>query len=226
MQRRFIIINMSPRTAIVNLINNNGYSRGQERLSQFWQTFGADVDFVRLGNEQSVGSPLHKDNPYAFKIYAIEHVRQKGYDQILWLDASVYPVKDITPVFDWLTDKGIFLEEAGHLAGSWCPQRVLDYFGITKEQAMQMPMFSAGFCGFDFTNPISVEFFAEWKESMLNGMFKGSWADHRHDMTCGSIIANKQGLLPLYSPGGQFFAYVGPGFSQPKETVCFHLQGL
>lgn len=216
---------MSPKRAIVNLINNNGYLSGQERLKEFSRQF-ANVALYTFNSEGEVLSPLHKDNPYAFKIYSISSLREMGYDQILWLDASVFPVKNIEPVFDWLTEKGIFLEEAGHYAGTWSPKYVLDYFGITKEQAMEMPMFAAGYCGFDFTNPISIEFFAEWKESMLNGMFKGSWADHRHDMTCGSIIANKQGLLPLYSPGGQFFAYIGDVYGEPKESVCFHLKGM
>lgn len=216
---------MSQRRAIVNLINNNGYLSGQERLKEAVAEY-KNIPLFSFTSESEVLSPLHKDNPYAFKIYAISRLREIGYNQILWVDASVFPVKNIEPVFDWLKEKGIFLEEAGHYAGTWSPQYVLDYFGITKEQAMKMPMFAAGYCGFDFTNPISIEFFAEWKESMLNGMFKGSWQDHRHDMTCGSIIANKNGLLHLFSPGGQFFAYVGPGFGTPKETVCFHLQGL
>lgn len=217
---------MSPRRALVNLINNDGYSAGKDRLAGIMREKHRDFGFFGYNSEVQVGAPLHKENPYAFKIYAIEAVRNLGFDQILWCDASVYPVKDITPVFDWLTKKGIFLEEAGHLCGTWSPQYVLDYFGITKDEAMQMPMFAAGYCGFDFRNPISVEFFAEWKEAMLNGMFKGGWDVTRHDMVCGSIIANKRGLLPLYSPGGQFFAYIGESFGVPKESVCFHLQGL
>lgn len=215
---------MSQRRAIVNLINNNGYLSGQERLKEFARQY-ANIALYTFNSESEVLSPLHKDNPYAFKIYAISSLREMGYDQILWLDASVFPVKNVEPVFDWLTEKGIFLEEAGHYAGTWSPQYVLDYFGITKEQAMQMPMFAAGYCGFDFRNPISIEFFAEWKESMLNGMFKGGWDVTRHDMTCGSIIANKQGLLPLFSSGGQFFAYIGESYGEPKESVCFHLKG-
>lgn len=212
--------------AIVNLINNDGYSAGQERLFTKTGIHAPGIDFWGFTGEIEVSAPLHKDNPYAFKIYTIEKARQAGYDQIIWLDASVFPVKNVEPVFDWLTDKGIFLEEAGHLCGTWSPQYVLDYFGITKDQAMQMPMFAAGYCGFDFTNQISVEFFAEWKEAMLNGMFKGSWDVSRHDMAAGSIIANIRGLLPLYSPGGQFFAYIGESYGVPKESVCFHLQGM
>lgn len=89
-----------------------------------------------------------------------------------------------------------------------------------------MPMFAAGYCGFDFRRPESIEFFAQWKEAMLNGCFKGSWEDHRHDMTCGSIIAYKLGLVPKYSSGGQFFAYMGEGYGKPASTACFYLYGI
>lgn len=212
-----------PKRCVVNLSTHQFWS-GQQRLKT--AMISQTPDFIHFTSESQVGSPTHTDNPYAFKIYAIERARALGYDQILWVDSSVYPVKDITPVFDWLTEKGIFLEEAGHYAGQWANQNALNYFGVTKDEAMKMPMFSAGYCGFDFRNPISQEFFAEWKEAMLNGIFKGLWEDSRHDMTAGSIIANKQGLLPLYSKGGTFFAYIGEGFGTPKETVVCHLQGM
>lgn len=214
-----------PKRCVVNLATGQ-FRQGQKRLHSYMGFNNQWIPLLLWGSEAELFAPLHTDNPYAFKIYAIEAARNMGYDQVLWFDASVYPVKDITPIFDWLTEKGIFLEEAGHYAGQWANQRALDYFGLTKEEAMKMPMFSAGFCGFDFRNPISQEFFAEWKEAMLNGIFKGLWEDSRHDMTAGSIIANKQGLLPLYSKGGTFFAYIGEGFGTPKETVVAHLQGV
>lgn len=218
-----VVAKPEPKRCVVNLATGE-YWMGQSRLRAKMQC--QNIHLLTFKFESEVYSPLHTDNPYAFKIYAIEEARKQGYDQILWVDASVYPIKDITPVFDWLTEKGIFLEEAGHYAGQWANEAQLKYFGLTKEEAMKMPMFSAGYCGFDFRNPISQEFFAEWKESMLNGIFKGKWEDSRHDMTAGSIIANKQGLLPLYSKGGTFFAYIGDGFGTPKETVVCHLQGM
>lgn len=207
------------RRCIVNFATAQYYP-GQMRLAA--SVPGEDI---LLFNEKD-GFPRHEDNPYAFKIYAIEEAVRQGYDQVLFFDASVYAVKPLQPVWDWLTEKGIFLEEAGHYCGSWSNDRALEYFGITRDQAMKMPMFSAGYMGLDFRNPISIEFFAEWKEAMLNGIFKGSWKDHRHDMAAGSIIANKRGLLPLYSKGGTFFAYVGEVFGEPKETVVAHLKGM
>lgn len=207
------------RRCIVNFATAQ-YQPGQMRLAA--SVPGEDI---LLFNEKD-GFPRHEDNPYAFKIYAIEEAVRQGYEQVLFFDASVYAVKPLQPVWDYLTEKGIFMEEAGHYAGSWCNDRGLEYFGITRDEAMKMPMFSAGYMGLDFRNPISREFFAEWKESMLNGIFKGSWKDHRHDMAAGSIIANKHGLLPLYSKGGTFFAYVGEVFGEPKETVVAHLKGM
>lgn len=219
------IANKVIKRVVVNLVTNKeSYIRGQERLEYKMRKKG--VTFIPFIGEKSVGAPLHEDNPYAFKLYAIEKVRNMGYDQILWLDASVYPVKPIEPVFDWLTKHGIFLEEAGHYAGRWSTQKVLDYFKVTREEANKMPMFSAGYCGFDFTNPISVEFFEHWKNAMRSGMFIGNWEESRHDMSSGSIIANKMGLVPKYSPGGQFFAYIGEGYEKPKDSVVFHLQGM
>lgn len=218
-----VVSAVKPKRCVVNLATHE-FREGQTRLNakMVYQPY----PLLLFGSEHEVFAPLHKFNPYAFKIYAIDAAREMGFDQILWVDASVYPVKDITPVFDWLTEKGIFLEEAGHYAGQWAHDECLKYFGVSKEQAMKMPMFSAGFVGLDFRNNISREFFAEWKESMLNGMFKGLWENHRHDMTCGSIIANKHGLLPLYSKGGTFFAYIGEGYGTPKDSVVFNLQGV
>lgn len=213
---------------IVNLVTNTErYTQGQERLGQSLTQDLIGNAAVRLfKGEGQVGAYPHAVNPYAFKIYAIDHLRKCGYEQILWLDASIIAVKPIQPVFSWLKEKGIFLETAGHYVGSWCNEHTLRYFDITRDEANTMPMFAAGYIGFDFTNPVSIEFFAEWKESMLNGCFKGSWTDHRHDMTCGSIIANKRGLLPLYSPGGNFFSYIGKDYGAPKESSVFHLLGL
>lgn len=219
------IVETNQKRAIVNFATKNYLGIQQRLIDTINQVSGSDFCLFTF-NPQTLPCPSHQSNPYAFKIYAIEKAREMGYDQVLWLDASVYAVKDIQPVWDWLDKHGVFFEEAGHWAGTWSPQRVLDYFGITKEEAMGIPMFSGGYVGLDFRRSIAQEFFAEWKEAMLNGIFKGSWDETRHDMTCGAIIAYKHGLNSFYSSGGQFFAYVGNGFSEPKESAVFHLQGI
>lgn len=215
--------------AIVNLVSNNStYIFGQQRLldSLTLCNNGTFEVFTFIGENQ-VKSPSHVDNPYAFKVYAIDHVRELGYDQILWLDASIVSATaDISPIWNHMSNVGFFFEEAGHMVGSWSNDRTLQYFNITREAAQLMPMYSAGMTGLDFRNAYSIEFFDKWKQSMLDGQFVGSWKDHRHDMTCASIIANQMGLACKYSSCGTFFAYIGPGYAKPNKTVLFHLLGL
>lgn len=223
--------------AIVNYVTyNERYVFGQKRLKDSLtyinQYLSIPITYHLLHDFPptiAAGYYDHNFIPYGFKISIIEDFfRHCDKDcLILWLDASVVCVKDPQPVFDWIVDhEGLFMEHSGHMVGSWCNDRTLEYFGINREEAMQMPMFSAGFVGFDFTQPTAVEFFKRWKKSRDDGYFAGSWDDHRHDMTCGSIIANQMGLVKNFSPGGQFFAYVGPGYEKPKSTAVFELHGI
>lgn len=220
------------RKTIVTLANNAKYNFGQKRLvDSFWKHHPSEhlvsgIQIMGFTSENDVSSPSHEQNPYAFKIYAMENAKNRGFNQVLWLDSSVMFVKHSQPIFECIEKNGFFFEEAGHWVGSWCNDRTLEYFNITREEAMQMPMFSAGFTGIDFTNRIGVEFFERWKKSMLDGQFIGDWSNHRHDMTCASIIANQMGLNKLYSSGGNFFAYIGGGYSEPKDSVVCHLIGL
>lgn len=210
--------------AIVNL-STVSYRSGQNRLVESLKD-RFDGHVFHFEYESQVNSPLHSENPYAFKVYAIEKLRIMGFDQILWLDASVFAVKSVKPIFDWIEANGVFMEHAGHRAGKWCPEGVREYFGLSRTSVNKMPMYSAGFTGIDFTNPIGVKFFEAWQKSMTDGMFKGSWTDHRHDMTCGSIIANLQGLNKGFSKNGNFFAYIGEVYGAPGPNVIFHVAGI
>lgn len=210
---------------IVNLVTHK-YIIGQDRLRKSLLDVSFNGDFLSFIGEQSVGSPSHQQNPYAFKVYAIKKALELGYKKIFWLDASVYAVKDITPVFDCLQQKGIFMEDSGHSAATWSNDNSLNYFGITREEALNIPMYSSGISGFDFENEISVKHFTMWEKSMKDGVFIGSWDNHRHDQTAGTLIAHKLNITNLYSNCGDFGAYIGDCYSTPKDSAVFHLKGL
>ncbi|MCK5521000.1 MAG: hypothetical protein KAI81_07795 [Candidatus Marinimicrobia bacterium] len=173
---------------------------------------GFKGDFLGYKSVEAVGAPSHANNPYAFKIYAIDKAKALGYEVVLWCDASIYPVQSVQPALDWISDKRYLMEEAGHYAGTWSNDRTLKYFGITRDEAMKIPTFSAGFMGLDFTSELVREFYARFKNSCLDGMFKGDWVNknnsesndprckgHRHDLSCASIIAHQLGME--YSEG-------------------------
>lgn len=211
--------------AIVTLANNKGnYRQGLARLSDSLRN-NFDGDFFGYTDEKQVGAPKHSENMYAFKIYAIDAVRAMGYTQILWLDSSVYAVANVQPVFDVIEQEGYIMQEAGHYVGDWCNERTLRYFGITREEANKMLMYgNAGFLGLNFDNDLAAEFFKGWKIAMEDGQFIGDWSDHRHDMTCGSIIANDLGMK--YKKGDEWLQYAGIYDKIANDTIIFKAAGL
>ena len=206
---------------IVNFATGH-YTRGQQRLRNSLNGY----KFLGFTDYRQIGSPTHSESQYQFKIHAIEKALEMD-DIILWADASMWRVGDLSKIETIIKSDGYFFEEAGHWVGSWTNQFTRDYFHLTEEEAKVpggMFMFSAGLVGLNKQSVIAMSFFKQWKESALNGCFRGSWEDHRHDMTCGSIIAQRLGMK--YQRGGSHLSYIGPGYSQPEPGSVFYLQGI
>ena len=119
------------------------------------------------------------------------------------------------------------MSEAGHWVGSWCNAHTANYFKLKVDEC-KVPggfnMFSAGLLGLNRESPIAMDFFTQWKASALAGCFRGDWTNHRHDMTCGSIIASRLGMK--YQRGGEHMSYIGQGYTDPEPGSVFYLQGL
>jgi hypothetical protein len=201
---------------IVNFVTKP-YYRGQERLLNSLK--GAKSLMIR---DYLSGCPTHRESPYEFKISAIEKAFELD-DVVLWCDASMYLVGDLSKVENIILQDGYFMEEAGHYVKDWCNANTREYFKL-KEEESGFTMFSAGFLGLNKNNPLAMDFFSQWKASAKAGCFKGDWSNHRHDMTCGSIIAQRLGMK--YQRGGSHMAYIGQGYSKPESGVVFHLQGI
>src|ERR1044071_7552817 len=104
------------RSVVISLANERGnywksLARLEASLKQYWKG-----DYVLFRSEEEVSAPKHLDNPYAFKVYAFDRARELGYENVLWVDSSVYAVKDIKPVM-W---ERYLMQYAGHYAGNWC----------------------------------------------------------------------------------------------------------
>lgn len=213
--------------AIVSMANERGnYIPALNRLSASLEG-KFDGDFFGFIGEESIGAPLHTDTPYGFKLYAIQSARELGYTSILWLDSSCYAIRDLSPVFESIERDGMIFQEAGHLLGTWSTDEQLAYFGMTRDEAMKVPMIgNAGFLGFDFNNPIAVRFFELWNEAMEAGMFRGSWENSRHDMTCSSALVYLMGLWDFAKKGNEWLQYAAPNDTPNNDTVLIFAQGM
>jgi hypothetical protein len=202
---------------IVVNYSTEAYKKGQQRLRD---SLPSNVDSMTI-QDLLKGCPSHKESPYEFKIHCIE----KGFefdDIVLWADSSMWCVGDITKIENIIKRDGYFMEEAGHYVDTWCNDHTRRYFKL--EQGNGYKMFSAGLVGFNLHSELAMEFLYKWKESARAGCFKGDWSNHRHDMTCGSIIAER--LNMKYQTGGSHLAYVGPGYQEPNKDVVFYAQGI
>lgn len=199
------------------------FKKGQKRLADSIVERGGTI--VTYNDYKQIGSPTHQESPYEFKIHALAKTMLtfKNEDIFLWCDASLYAVGDLSKIEKIIQEDGYFMEEAGHYVKDWCNSHTRNWFNLAPDEH-HYTMFSAGLLGLKSTSSFAMTFFKGLEMAAQGGCFKGSWKDHRHDMTCGSILANRFGMK--YQRGGSHMAYIGPGYAKPEEGVVFHLQGI
>lgn len=195
------------------------YSKGQQRLSASLNGHKK----LMLSSYTAINSPTHQESPYEFKVHAIEAALKYDH-KVLWCDSSLWLVGDLSKIENIIETKGYFMEESGHYCKDWCKPETKKWFNFDPIEEDHYIMFSAGLLGLNFLNPNVQIWFTAWKEAAKEGQFAGPWKTHRHDMVCGSIIAQRLGFT--YERGGSHLAYIGPGYSEPEPGVVFYLQGI
>ena len=228
---------------IVNFVSDKyWFPKGQSRLLESLKKVGFDGDILTWKGDEflqkELGCPLHSQAPYAFKTYTLMEAKKRGYDLVMWVDASFWAIKPLDKMFEFLEKKGWLMEASNGYVGQWCTDAALNSFGITREEAFKTRLFTAGGIGLNLTNAKSLEFLKQWHEKANDGVsFIGPWDNqdnsmggwptvrgHRHDMAIGSIIANKLGMDYL---DDTFFSYYREEYKDhlPSGNICFILQG-
>lgn len=219
---------------IINVGHGGWYPKGTERLRRSLIHHGYPGELMLWSGLMPPGSPSHKDVPYGMKVHAFEAAFVAGHTRVLWLDCSVWCVKYPEHHMRSLAGDGHYLLGNGDWrCDQWCNDHALAYFGLTRAEAASIPLISSGVLGLDMANERSREFFAQWKNAMLAGAFKGAWTavpeegsgdryrGHRHDQTCASIIAHRLGMV--LQPTEVYDVYYRP--DMPME-VEFAIQGM
>ena len=220
---------------IVNF-SDSKFKVGQDRLVKSLIDTNYQGDILTYTDFSQVGSKTHIEVPYQFKVYAIKKAVDLGYDIILYCDASLFAIKNVMPVINYIISKGHLMEYCGFSAGQWSTDNCLNYFGLTRDEAMNIPLHSAGFTGLNMQNKVTTQFFNEWFKCASEEItFKGDWnnnqkqcsADerclgHRHDQTTASIIAH-QLVMKRINP--HFMQYKWEGTELKNETI-FYCQGI
>lgn len=192
------------------------YRRPQQRLERSLNGY----PHVMIRDYQN-GWPTHQQSPYEFKIHAIKYAMKMD-PIVLWCDASLWRVGDLSIIENIIKTEGFFGEESGHYCYDWANDHCRQYHKLTKEEGLIM--YSAGMTGINGNDPKAMEFMRQWEASAKAGCFRGDYSNHRHDMVNASIIAQRLGLK--FQRGGTYLSYIGSGYSPPSSTSIFYLQGL
>ena len=209
--------------AIVNFAKGAWYQRGAERLRKSVQKY-TGCDFYSFDDEAVIGAEQHSQNPYNFKIYAIEKAIKMGYERVLWMDSSLYFIAEPKDLFLNWEKTGVIMQYAEIPLGRYINNNCLKNLKISREFAYTIDMYSAGLTGLDLSRKDCKEFLAEWKYHMSIGSFKGNWKDHRHDMSVASYLAFKYKFE--LSNCNKYMAYLGDVYPKAGKDVVIICQGM
>lgn len=167
---------------------NKNYPRGLKRLVNFVKNsdFRGHI-LYRIGGWPDIegGSLDLAHVPYAFKVSFLREAQAKGFKRAFWLDTAILPVVSLNKIFDMIQEKGYFSMGNSHNIGPYMSHYALNAFGITLEQANEIPSCSAGITGLDFTTDIGMTILERWYAAAKN---KVAFFSPRSDQNALSVI--------------------------------------
>jgi len=213
-------------------VATGGFVTGLNRLISSLDKVGYTGGRLFYNSTLPPGSPHPSVVPYAFKLYALKEAQRQGYTSLLWLDSSMWAIKPVEPVFDYIEKEGYLFEAAGQLLGWWSTDAFLKHHNLTRDEAITYPLHSAGFTGLNLISPLAQKFLDRWFELAQDGVsFIGPWNDsgpdprykgHRHDMSAAGLIIHQLGMKIIPPTFMHYQAYVPDG----KPTTVFFCRGI
>lgn len=194
-----------PRISFVNFATssyNTDYIKEQKRLVETVKKFGYNI--YTYNSFEYIESPNHTESPYAFKLYAINKVRDMGHDIVIWVDSIARLIRPIDSWIPKIEAAGVYLARDEWRSGIWVNDKTLNYFNIARDDAMEMYTIHAAIMAFDLRTENASRFIDEMFKCEKAGLFKGNWNNdnltesldprcrgHRHDQSCAELVARK-----------------------------------
>lgn len=198
------------RACIINAALGGWYWKGQERLIKSLNLHGFKWDILAW-KEEWPNDNYDKSCPYNIKAAAFEEAIKAGYEIILWVDCSVWPIKDPEPIYDLINEQGYYFWSSGYNCAQVCSDNCLEYFGVSRDMAETFTDCSTSMFGVNMANPQGKEFIETWIKAAKDKVFHGSrehdnqskdprFKFHRQDQAVASVIIGKMGLK-IHEPG-------------------------
>jgi len=225
------------KTCVVNGHTNIGwYPQGTKRLVESLEKVGFDGDVLTY--EGFPNDTYDKTNPYNIKASVIEDALNKGYTQILWLDCSVWVVRNPSDIFSNIYNYGYYFFRSGFTAAQTCSDKCLEYFNVDRDTAEKYMDCSSGIFGFNYNHNDGKKFIDYWLKAAKDNVFDGSrlhdnqssdsrFLFHRQDQSAATMIINKLGLK-MFDPNihCQYYNEKEEKIEDKHKKIFFLLRGL
>lgn len=234
---------------IANVAIGGWYRKGLARIINEFDRVSPGFEIQSWLNVLPPGTPKVEKygvsyTGYAAKPHAMRYAMQSGADIVLLIDASVYPIRHIQPLVDFIWDQGYYAAPAGFTIGEWTNDEMLAEFSMTRDEALKIPDLASGIVGLKFTGagrdrservveewcaasrldsfaaPHSNSKAADKQHSYRNvGFVSGDprCSGHRQDQSALSLIFNRLHMTDL-TPWPQFVAYEAGYSSIPGKS--------
>lgn len=226
-----IVTGFAPNTSHGQYSAQSPYKKGQERLLNSLVHHGFRHDVLAFSDFPNDHYP--KDCGYNIKASAIHQARELGYDVILWLDSSVWAIRAIEPLFDYIVNHGWYFHTNGFDLGQTMDNDGLKYFGLTREQAYKMPDLTSSMFGLHLGNPKAEHFLKDWLETARLGMWKTSrfptpnhppdFVGDRQDQSCATALMHKWQMDMI--PRG-VYSDIANNNGKYSDTCIFVMRGM
>lgn len=179
---------------VVNVAVDSWYPKGQDRLRDCLRDHGFSGS-TSFSKSYAPHWPTHRQRPYAFKSYAIFDLDPFDPDVVVWLDSSIVVVNPIDKIIERAREHGACVWDSGWALGQWTKDEALAIYGVTRDEAMEIPLVVGGAFALDLTHDRGRNIFKRLFEYASHpSLFVGAWDNaagnlgdsrclgHRHDM--------------------------------------------
>jgi hypothetical protein len=222
------------KAVVINAGLGQWYPDGSRRLEKSLNFHGWGGDFIKW-TKKWPNDNYDKSCGHNAKAAAFEEAIEMGYTHILWVDSSGWAVNDPMPLFDHINHNGYYISQVdtNHNCAECCNDHVLNYFGVTRDDAEKMTGVHTGVFGVNMNSGLAKDFIERFIYSAKKGAFKGDrhknqthderFHVHVQDQSAASLLVNIMGM-DMHKPS-VFHAYYNPS-GEYNKSVVFVMRGM
>lgn len=219
---------------IINAAIGKWYPKGQQRLLESLRNVGYSGNIMTWSNEP-INEYYDEVCPYTIKAAAFYEAQKAGYKHIVWLDCSIYAIREINSFFDLLASDAYYFWKSGWNLAQSSNDYAIQYYGYTRDEAEKLPECASSIIGLNMDNPKCQNWLELFLKSAKDNVFHGSrfhdnqssdprFKFHRQDQTAASFSFYKSGMEKMYEQD-VLSAYVYDNKTY-AESVYFLLKGM